>query len=243
LCGIGLQIAKHLLRDYGDRFYVFLGSRTLSKGEAATKEIHDQGLRNCEALHIDVTDDGSIAKAAKTVEDKKGRVDVLHVNAGICPDIEMLKVGESLSKTINVTMATNVAGAAQTAETFLPLLKKAQNPRIVFMSSGLGSVTRYATPSDYNMWPAYASSKAALNMMMLWFWRRFPDMKINSCCPGFRSTYLNHFGTDAPAGSVPGKVEDATANAVRLTLLGKDGESGTFTEWRDGAETWKTVPW
>jgi len=80
LCGIGLQIAKHLLRDYGDRFYVFLGSRTLSKGEAATKEIHDQGLRNCEALHIDVTDDGSIAKAAKTVEDKKGRVDVLHVN-------------------------------------------------------------------------------------------------------------------------------------------------------------------
>lgn len=114
--------------------------------------------------------------------------------AGICPDIEMLKVGESLSKTINVTMATNVAGAAQTAETFLPLLKKAQNPRIVFMSSGLGSVTRYATPSDYNMWPAYASSKAALNMMMLWFWRRFPDMKINSCCPGFRVSHLSEYG-------------------------------------------------
>lgn len=98
----------------------------------------------------------------------------------------MLNAGESLSKTINVTMATNVAGAAQTAETFIPLLKKAENPRIVFMSSGLGSVTRYAMPSDYNMWPAYASSKAALNMMMLWFWRRFPEMKINSCCPGFR---------------------------------------------------------
>jgi len=117
------------------------------------------------------------------------RIDL--TQAGICPDIEMLKVGESLSKTINVTMATNVAGAAQTAETFLPLLKKAQNPRIVFMSSGLGSVTRYATPSDYNMWPAYASSKAALNMMMLWFWRRFPDMKINSCCPGFRVSHLS----------------------------------------------------
>jgi NAD(P)-dependent dehydrogenase (short-subunit alcohol dehydrogenase family) len=98
----------------------------------------------------------------------------------------MLPAGEPISKIINVTMATNVAGAAQTAETFIPLLKKAENPRIVFMSTGFGSLTRVSTFQTNEKWPAYSASKAAENMIMLWFWRRFPDMRVNACSPGFR---------------------------------------------------------
>ena len=78
--GIGLEIARVLLRDYGDQFYCLIGCRTLTKGEAAVKELHGQGLTGCEAIHIDVTDNDSITKAAKTVEQKFGRVDVLHAN-------------------------------------------------------------------------------------------------------------------------------------------------------------------
>jgi NAD(P)-dependent dehydrogenase (short-subunit alcohol dehydrogenase family) len=78
--GLGLEVAKKLLREHGDRFFVFVGARSLAKGEVAAKELQNQGLKNCEALHIDVTEDDSIAQAAKVVEAKKGRVDVLHVN-------------------------------------------------------------------------------------------------------------------------------------------------------------------
>ena len=78
--GLGLEIARKLLSDHGDRFYCLIGCRTLSKGEAAVKQLNDQGLTSCEVIQIDVTDDDSIAKAAKTVEQKFGKLDVLHVN-------------------------------------------------------------------------------------------------------------------------------------------------------------------
>ena len=98
----------------------------------------------------------------------------------------MLPAKEPISKIIRETMNTNVAGAAQTAETFVPLLSKAENPRIVFMSTGFGSCQRVSTFQSNELWPAYSASKAALNMVMLWYWRRFPEWKVNACNPGFR---------------------------------------------------------
>ena len=98
----------------------------------------------------------------------------------------MLPTNEPVSKLVMEVMKTNVAGAAQTAETFVPLLSKADNPRIIFMTSGLGSLHRHSNIDSNNKWPAYSASKAALNMIMLWYWRRFPDWKVNGCCPGFR---------------------------------------------------------
>lgn len=78
--GIGFELAKKLLQDYPNRFYILIGCRTVSKGEAAVAELHSEGLQDCEVLHIEVTSDESIAAAAKNVEEKFGRVDVLHVN-------------------------------------------------------------------------------------------------------------------------------------------------------------------
>lgn len=106
--------------------------------------------------------------------------------AGIAPDKDMLPANEPISKIVMETMKTNVAGAAQTAEAFVSLLSKADNPRVIFMSSGHGSLQRHSNLGFNNKWPAYAASKAALNMIMLWFWRRFPEWKVNACCPGFR---------------------------------------------------------
>lgn len=81
--GLGFQIAKVLLRDYGDRFYVFLGCRDRTKGEAAAAELTRQGFTACEAVHLDVTDNDSIAFAAETIREKYGRLDVLHVNVSL----------------------------------------------------------------------------------------------------------------------------------------------------------------
>jgi 3alpha(or 20beta)-hydroxysteroid dehydrogenase len=74
--GIGLQIAKDLAAH---GFTVLVGSRNLEKGEAAAKSIGT----DAHALQLDVTDQASIAAAAKRIRDEFGRLDVLVNNAGI----------------------------------------------------------------------------------------------------------------------------------------------------------------
>jgi NAD(P)-dependent dehydrogenase (short-subunit alcohol dehydrogenase family) len=108
------------------------------------------------------------------------------LKAGIAPDFQWKRGEQPISELLRETFQTNVEGAAQTAETFEPLLVKAENPRIIFMSSGQGSITRAAEKGINKDWPAYAASKAALNMMMVWFAGQHPDWKVNSCAPGFR---------------------------------------------------------
>ena len=78
--GIGYEIAKKLLHDDGDRFYVLLGSRNVEKGTAAMKELHSNGYKGCEVLNIENSNTDLIQEAVKTVDQKFGRLDVLHVN-------------------------------------------------------------------------------------------------------------------------------------------------------------------
>ena len=108
------------------------------------------------------------------------------LQAGVYNDKDMLPAGEPISKIVKDAMDTNVAGAAQTAETFIPLLSKVPNPRLIFMSSGLGSLERAYAMNNNKHAPAYSASKAALNMMMLWYSQRFPEWKVNACAPGYR---------------------------------------------------------
>ena len=81
--GIGFEIARQLLRDHGDRFYVIIGSRTLIKGQDAVSRLKQEGYESVQAVQLDVTEEESVAVAAKAVGDQFGRVDVLHVNVGL----------------------------------------------------------------------------------------------------------------------------------------------------------------
>ncbi len=51
----------------------------------------------------------------------------------------------------------------------------------------------------------------------------------------------------ATAYRQPAPIEEGAYNAVRLSLLDKDGESGTFTEFKgtgdDGQRQYATLPW
>ncbi|USW53633.1 hypothetical protein Slin15195_G069520 [Septoria linicola] len=57
----------------------------------------------------------------------------------------------------------------------------------------------------------------------------------------FHATALNDFGKGGHI--VPGKTEDGANNAVRLSLLTKDGESGTHMEMDDNTGEVRIVPW
>src|SRR6202041_2811144 len=74
--GVGLQVAKELVAH---GVTVFVGSRVLSRGEAAAKEIWPAAI----PLRLDVTDGGSIIGAAERIRREFGRLDLIVNNAGI----------------------------------------------------------------------------------------------------------------------------------------------------------------
>ena len=78
----------------------------------------------------------------------------------------------------NKAWDVNVTGAHIMTTTFLPLLLKSQDPRLLFLTSGLSSLRensdgdpRYPAPPaglpKTQLFVGYRSSKAGLNMMMI----------------------------------------------------------------------------
>jgi NAD(P)-dependent dehydrogenase (short-subunit alcohol dehydrogenase family) len=205
-----------------------VGSRDPKRGEEAAAKLQAENL-SVEAITIDVTSDESISTAASTVESKFGRLDVLVINAGIAVPDNSEPGNGSLRDRMQACYNVNVFGAMQTFETFTPLLEKSSNPRVVFISSGLGS---FRNQSAMGNWAVYRSSKSAINMLAMQYAYRYKEKgwKINSCCPGYVATALNNF-----RGA--GTAESGAINAVRLATLGKDGETGTYSS-KEGPVPW-----
>ncbi|KAL2831602.1 putative retinol dehydrogenase [Aspergillus pseudoustus] len=192
----------------------------------AAAALNSQGLASVTSIEIDVTSDESIAAAKASIEAKYHRLDVLINNAGIALDVKD-RPKYSLREMMKRTYDVNVFGAAAVTEAFIPLLEKSDNPRIVLTSSTVGSLAR--TSDLTNPWatariPAYSSSKTALNMLMVYYANilREKGFKVNASCP-------RHIGTDLNSYRGTGTVDEGAANLVRLAVLDKDGETGTFS--------------
>jgi NAD(P)-dependent dehydrogenase (short-subunit alcohol dehydrogenase family) len=221
---------------------VLLGSRNLERGEAASRQIGSGAI----AIQIDVTDATSIVAAAERVRQEFGRLDLLVNNAAISNTRKgslSLEEYAMLSKASNASLDevravwdTNVFGVLAVYQAFLPLLREGSNPRIVNVSSGVGSLATNADPAfPYHAMfgPIYPASKAALNAVTLAMMIELEstDIKINLVSPAFTSTNLNGYaGTES--------VEDGSREVVRVALLGPDGPTGTFTRWEN-----ETIPW
>ena len=224
--GLGFETARRLIA-VGHTVYV--GSRDAERGRRAAGQL---GART---VHIDVTDDASVAAAAKTIE-ADGGLDVLVNNAGIEMRTEENAVPGAAEITADVMRSlfeTNVFGVVRVTHAFLPLLQRSAAPVVVNVSSGLASMTRATTPGAPGYaYPgvAYPASKAAVNMITVQYAKAFPEMQINAVEPGFTATDLNqHMGTQT--------VEEGAEIIVRMAQIGRDGPTGTYV----GAHG--PVPW
>jgi NAD(P)-dependent dehydrogenase (short-subunit alcohol dehydrogenase family) len=236
--GVGKQVARELA---GHGVTVLVGSRDLGRGEAAAAEI-GAGAR---AVQIDVTDPASIAACAASIEAGFGRLDLLVNNAGISnaggdgtPEERAARSRASTASLdeIRAVWEVNVFGVLAVYQAMLPLLRKGVDPRIVNVSSGVGSLTSNADPAfPYHAMfgPVYPASKAAENAMTLAMMVELEgtDIKVNLVSPAYTSTALNGFsGTES--------IEDGSREVVRVALLGPDGPTGTFTRWEDSPIPW-----
>ena len=233
---IGFEAARQLLQQ---GYYVYLGSRNAQNGQQAVDQLKAEGLAQVEPLVIDVTDSASIAAARETLGQKTDVLDVLINNAGILGDPSQPPLTSPVSM-IKEVFDTNVFGVIEVTQAFIDLLRKSPEPRIVNVTSGLGSLTLHNDPTwkYYHVkGAAYQPSKAALNAytIMLAYELRDTPFKVNAVDPGYTATDFNHH-------SGPGTVQDAAARLVKAATLGPDGPTSQFFSDDSAPET-GISPW
>jgi NAD(P)-dependent dehydrogenase (short-subunit alcohol dehydrogenase family) len=217
--GLGHETARRLI-EAGHTVYI--GARSIERGEKAAAEL---GAR---FVHLDVTDDASVDAAARQIE-TAGGLDVLVNNAGVerrTADNGIVGAAELTAGEMSAMFETNVFGTVRVTHAFLPLLRRSAAPVIVFLSSGLGSLTRLSEPGTPTYgYPgvAYPASKIAVNMVMLQYAKAFPEMRINAVEPGFTNTDLN-------GGTGVQSVRQGAEVIVRMAQVAPDGPTGTYTD-------------
>ena len=227
--GIGYEIAAGL-GALGWR--VGVGARDEGRREGAVEKLRAAGVEAF-GVPLDVTDDASVTGAAGLIEQRAGRLDVLVNNAAVTGGMPQHPTAVDPA-IVRTAVETNVIGVIRVTNAMLALLRRSTSPRIVNMSSSVGSLTRQSDP-DGETGPisaAYAPSKTFLNAITVQYAKalRGTGVLVNSGCPGFVATDLNGFrGHRTP--------EQGAAIAIRLATLPDGGPSGGFFE-DAGAVPW-----
>jgi NAD(P)-dependent dehydrogenase (short-subunit alcohol dehydrogenase family) len=213
--GIGFETARRL-QDNG--VTVLIAARSPERGREAAEKL---GARH---VPLDVTDEGSVASAAKWVEQEYGVLDILVNNAGIGG--AWAAASATQLDAVREVFETNVFGVIAVTNAMLPLLRRSRAARIVNVSSRLGSL-RLMGDRGSELWPteamAYPASKTALNMVTVQYAKELHQtpIKVNMVCPGHTATDLNNHQGHRTAAQ-------GAAISVTMALLPDDGPTGTF---------------
>ncbi|MDJ1466848.1 SDR family oxidoreductase [Xanthocytophaga flava] len=228
---IGFETARQLLQQ---GYYVYLGCRDLQKGQQAVSQLQSEGLTQVEPIQIDVDSLESIQAARQTLGQKTKVLDVLVNNAGVSGILPQPALETDINL-IRQVFETNFFGVIAVTQAFIDMLKLSSEPRIVNVTSGLGSITLQNDPAwkYYHVKLAgYFPSKAALNAYttVLAYDLRDTAFKINAVDPGYTATDFNHH-------SGPGTIPDAAARVVKAATFGPDGPTGQFFSDDNSPET------
>jgi NAD(P)-dependent dehydrogenase (short-subunit alcohol dehydrogenase family) len=224
--GIGFAIAQGL---GAIGFTVAVGARDDVRRADAVERLRANGI-DAFGVALDVTSGDSAAAAAKTIEQTTGRLDVLVNNAGIGGRTDGgVQTPSTLDlDVVRTVLDTNVFGVVRVTNAMLPLLREAESPRIVNMSSNMGSLALQTGPPL----AAYAPSKSMLNSITAQYARELADTNVivNAACPGYVATDFTGF-------AAPRTAEQGAAIAIRLATLPDDGPRGGFFD-DEGVVPW-----
>jgi NAD(P)-dependent dehydrogenase (short-subunit alcohol dehydrogenase family) len=225
--GLGLETVRRFAALGWD---VFLAARDTGRGNAAVAELAESGL-DVRFVQLDVTSDQSVEAAAERVKTEVGWLDVLVNNAGVAAPVT--PPAETETASLKEVFEVNVFGPIRVTNAFLPLLRAAEQPRIVMVSSAMGSFAVANDPRWFDLMSpqlGYPASKAALNMITSQYARALKGIRINAVDPGYTATDMTgHAGFQTTT--------EGTDAIVRLSRIGVDGPTGGFFD-REGTVSW-----
>lgn len=217
--GIGLASARRFV-DEGA--FVFITGRRQAELDAAVSAIG----KNVRALRSDVTNLDDLDRAIATIEEEKGRLDVVFANAGIA---ELAPLGAITKAHYDQVFAVNVEGALFTVQKALPLMRAGGS--IILTGSTTGSKGSPALS-------VYSATKAAIrNFARSWALDlRETGIRVNVLSPGPTLTPgLEGVGVAAggarqlfdalEAQTVLGRLADPAETAAVALFLASDDSS------------------
>jgi NAD(P)-dependent dehydrogenase (short-subunit alcohol dehydrogenase family) len=219
--GIGYEIAAGLARL---GFRVGVGARDERRREDAVDTLRAEG-HDVFGVALDVTDDASVAAAAAQLE-AEGGLDVLVNNAAITGGMPQEPSQVTAAQVLEV-VDTNVVGVIRVTNAMLPMLRRSPAPRVVNVSSTVGSLTLQTAQAEAvgPISAAYSPTKTYLNAITIMYAKELAGtgILVNAGCPGYVATDLNgHQGFRTP--------EQGAAIFLELATLPDDGPSGTFRD-------------
>jgi NAD(P)-dependent dehydrogenase (short-subunit alcohol dehydrogenase family) len=209
---------------------------TYAGNDAAAEEtlkLLEQAGGKGASLKFDVADTARCAEAIDSVVKQHGRLDVLVNNAGITGGMPQEPSRVTAAQVLGV-VDVNVLGVLRVTNAMLPMLRDSAAPRIVNVSSTVGSLglqTAQAEPVG-PISGAYSPTKTYLNALTVQYAKELAGtgILVNAGCPGYVATDLNgHRGTRTP--------EQGAVVFLELATLPDDGPSGTFRD-ETGVQPW-----
>ncbi|MDP6804399.1 MAG: SDR family NAD(P)-dependent oxidoreductase [Rhodospirillales bacterium] len=199
--GIGRAVAKRFADEGAE---LVITART----QGALEELDDEiraTARACVLVTCDLRDFDAIDRMGAAVFERFGRLDVLVANAaqlGMLAPLHHIDPG-----TWEATIAVNLTANWRLIRSFDPLLRMSEAGRAIFVTSGAAQV-----PNPY--WGIYATSKAALEMMVRTYAAEIAktSVRANLVNPGATRTRMR-------AEAFPGEDADRLKAAEAVTDL------------------------
>ena len=223
--GIGLALAEAMLHE---KMEVFGTVRSLNNGDMnGVKDLVKNYHQKLHLIKLDVTQENIKEQIIQHIP-KDLTLDLLINNAGVLfkevePALERL-TRDHLKDSLHV----NLLGPIFVTQSLLPYLMKSENPKVVNISSILGSVQlneNFSSTYDYRV------SKAGLNMFSKNLSLEFPDMITLNLHPGWVKTEMG--GEEAPLTP-----EHSAKKLLKVILQSDISKSGKFYDL-NGRE----LPW
>jgi NAD(P)-dependent dehydrogenase (short-subunit alcohol dehydrogenase family) len=220
--GIGLELTRQYLKR---QTRVLAACRTPESAQSLS-ELKQSNPETLKIYPLEVTDDNSVKTLADALRNES--IDVLINNAGISGG-ERQDIREMDYSRWALTLAVNTISPFRVTVALLDNLRRSHKPRIITLSSQLGSMLRPTSTGNY----AYRSSKAAVNKVMqgLAVDLRSENIIVCPVHPGWVQTDMGGSKADLT-------VQESASGLIRLIDRLELSDSGHFLKWNGEEHPW-----
>ncbi|HEY0623836.1 SDR family NAD(P)-dependent oxidoreductase [Sphingomonas sp.] len=199
--------------------HVILTARTAGGLEEVEEAIFAAG-GSATIAPMDLLETDSIPRLAAAVAERWGKLDLLVLNAAALGTLSAIAAFDP--KEVAKTLALNVSAQAALIGAFDPLLRKADNGRVIGLTSTVARKPRA-------FWGLYGATKAAFENLVLSYGeevRNLTRVRVALLNPGATRTRMR---ARAYPGEAPESVKPPESVAERIVaLLAEDFETGAF---------------